>query len=183
MDGPTREANTAAALPYCLAHPQWRLSLQTHKMLRHSRRAGSAGRAGVHRVLSATARLYVCPLPRRHARFIPTGSNHALRLRREVLMEPRHRRARAWIILPTPPTWPSFLGPLRVRAGDLFVGGIPCTHILEETGLEERPSYRAEDRRQVRAGRAGGSPGMRWSRSTTAVVESGPGEPFVSRNT
>jgi 7-carboxy-7-deazaguanine synthase len=26
-------ANTRAALAYCLAHPQWRLSLQTHKLL------------------------------------------------------------------------------------------------------------------------------------------------------
>jgi 7-carboxy-7-deazaguanine synthase (Cx14CxxC type) len=33
MDGPTREANTAAALRYCLEHPRWRLSLQTHKLL------------------------------------------------------------------------------------------------------------------------------------------------------
>jgi len=33
MDGPHREANTQAALRYCLEHPQWRLSLQTHKML------------------------------------------------------------------------------------------------------------------------------------------------------
>jgi 7-carboxy-7-deazaguanine synthase len=33
MDGPAREANTAAALRYCLAHPRWRLSLQTHKLL------------------------------------------------------------------------------------------------------------------------------------------------------
>ncbi|HET6837534.1 MAG TPA: 7-carboxy-7-deazaguanine synthase [Gemmatimonadales bacterium] len=33
MDGPSREANTAAALQYCLAHPRWRLSLQTHKLL------------------------------------------------------------------------------------------------------------------------------------------------------
>ncbi|MCU0649309.1 MAG: 7-carboxy-7-deazaguanine synthase [Gemmatimonadaceae bacterium] len=33
MDGPDVEANTAAALAYCLAHPQWRLSLQTHKAL------------------------------------------------------------------------------------------------------------------------------------------------------
>ena len=33
MDGPDREANTRAAVAYCLAHPQWRLSLQTHKML------------------------------------------------------------------------------------------------------------------------------------------------------
>ncbi|NUQ12950.1 MAG: 7-carboxy-7-deazaguanine synthase [Gemmatimonadaceae bacterium] len=33
MDGPDRDANTRAALEYCLAHPQWRLSLQTHKML------------------------------------------------------------------------------------------------------------------------------------------------------
>ncbi len=34
MDGPDRERNTALALEYCLAHPQWRLSLQTHKLLR-----------------------------------------------------------------------------------------------------------------------------------------------------
>ena len=33
MDGPAREANTAAALRYCLGHPRWRLSLQTHKLL------------------------------------------------------------------------------------------------------------------------------------------------------
>jgi 7-carboxy-7-deazaguanine synthase len=33
MDGPDREANTASALQYCLAHPRWRLSLQTHKLL------------------------------------------------------------------------------------------------------------------------------------------------------
>ena len=33
MDGPDREANTEAAVDYCLRHPQWRLSLQTHKYL------------------------------------------------------------------------------------------------------------------------------------------------------
>ena len=33
MDGPDREANTRAATQYCLAHPQWRLSLQTHKLI------------------------------------------------------------------------------------------------------------------------------------------------------
>jgi 7-carboxy-7-deazaguanine synthase len=33
MDGPLREANTAAAVRYCLSHPRWRLSLQTHKLL------------------------------------------------------------------------------------------------------------------------------------------------------
>ena len=33
MDGPAREANTRAAVAYCLAHPQWGLSLQTHKSL------------------------------------------------------------------------------------------------------------------------------------------------------
>ena len=33
MDGPDRDANTAAALQYCLTHPRWRLSLQTHKLL------------------------------------------------------------------------------------------------------------------------------------------------------
>jgi 7-carboxy-7-deazaguanine synthase len=32
MDGPDRTANTAAAAAYCLAHPQWRLSLQMHKI-------------------------------------------------------------------------------------------------------------------------------------------------------
>jgi organic radical activating enzyme len=26
--------NTAAAIDYCLRHPQWRLSVQTHKTLR-----------------------------------------------------------------------------------------------------------------------------------------------------
>jgi 7-carboxy-7-deazaguanine synthase (Cx14CxxC type) len=33
MDGPARERNTDAALRYCLTHPRWRLSLQTHKLL------------------------------------------------------------------------------------------------------------------------------------------------------
>ena len=33
MDGPDRAANTAAAVAYCLAHPRWRLSLQTHKVI------------------------------------------------------------------------------------------------------------------------------------------------------
>lgn len=33
MDGPDRDANTRAAVAYCLAHPKWRLSLQTHKSL------------------------------------------------------------------------------------------------------------------------------------------------------
>jgi 7-carboxy-7-deazaguanine synthase len=33
MDGRDREANTSLALRYCLAHPRWRLSLQTHKLL------------------------------------------------------------------------------------------------------------------------------------------------------
>lgn len=33
MDGPRREENTRAAVDYCLAHPQWKLSLQTHKYL------------------------------------------------------------------------------------------------------------------------------------------------------
>jgi 7-carboxy-7-deazaguanine synthase len=33
MDGPDRLANTAAAIAYCLAHPRWRLSVQTHKYL------------------------------------------------------------------------------------------------------------------------------------------------------
>ncbi len=32
MDGPAREANTYAAIAYCLAHPRWRLGLQTHKL-------------------------------------------------------------------------------------------------------------------------------------------------------
>jgi 7-carboxy-7-deazaguanine synthase len=33
MDGPALAENTAQAVAYCLAHPQWRLSLQTHKAL------------------------------------------------------------------------------------------------------------------------------------------------------
>ncbi len=33
MDGPSREANTALAVEWCLKNPQWRLSLQTHKFL------------------------------------------------------------------------------------------------------------------------------------------------------
>ncbi|RIA56511.1 7-carboxy-7-deazaguanine synthase [Dichotomicrobium thermohalophilum] len=33
MDGPHREANTQAAARYCLDHPRWRLSLQTHKFI------------------------------------------------------------------------------------------------------------------------------------------------------
>lgn len=33
MDGPERIRNTRLALEYCLAHPEWRLSLQTHKIL------------------------------------------------------------------------------------------------------------------------------------------------------
>jgi 7-carboxy-7-deazaguanine synthase (Cx14CxxC type) len=33
MDGPSRDANTQLAVRYCLAHPKWRLSLQTHKFL------------------------------------------------------------------------------------------------------------------------------------------------------
>jgi 7-carboxy-7-deazaguanine synthase len=33
MDGPDRDDNTARAVEYCLRHPQWRLSMQTHKSL------------------------------------------------------------------------------------------------------------------------------------------------------
>ena len=33
MDGPARAANAQAAVAYCLAHPHWRLSVQTHKYL------------------------------------------------------------------------------------------------------------------------------------------------------
>jgi 7-carboxy-7-deazaguanine synthase len=33
MDGPGLAANTKAAIAYCLAHPRWRLSVQTHKYL------------------------------------------------------------------------------------------------------------------------------------------------------
>ena len=33
MDGLLKNKNTRAAIDYCLAHPQWRLSLQTHKLL------------------------------------------------------------------------------------------------------------------------------------------------------
>ena len=33
MDGPDRDAATAVAVEHCLAHPRWRLTLQTHKYL------------------------------------------------------------------------------------------------------------------------------------------------------
>jgi len=33
MDGPQREANSRQAVEYCLRHPNWRISLQTHKLL------------------------------------------------------------------------------------------------------------------------------------------------------
>ena len=33
MDGPSLAENTRAAIEYCLAHPRWRLSIQTHKLL------------------------------------------------------------------------------------------------------------------------------------------------------
>jgi len=33
MDGPALQENTRAAVNFCLAHPKWRLSLQTHKLL------------------------------------------------------------------------------------------------------------------------------------------------------
>lgn len=33
MDGDNTAANTQAAIQYCLDHPKWRLSLQTHKLL------------------------------------------------------------------------------------------------------------------------------------------------------
>jgi 7-carboxy-7-deazaguanine synthase len=33
MDGPDVADNTARAIAYCLQHPQWRLSVQTHKTL------------------------------------------------------------------------------------------------------------------------------------------------------
>jgi 7-carboxy-7-deazaguanine synthase len=33
MDGPSRLENTKAAAAYCMVHPEWRLSLQTHKLI------------------------------------------------------------------------------------------------------------------------------------------------------
>lgn len=33
MDGPEKARNTRLATEYCLAHPMWRLSLQTHKLI------------------------------------------------------------------------------------------------------------------------------------------------------
>ena len=33
MDGPDQQANLAAVIRYCRAHPRWRLSLQTHKIV------------------------------------------------------------------------------------------------------------------------------------------------------
>jgi 7-carboxy-7-deazaguanine synthase (Cx14CxxC type) len=33
MDGPNTALNTERAIEYCLAHPKWRLSIQTHKLV------------------------------------------------------------------------------------------------------------------------------------------------------
>jgi 7-carboxy-7-deazaguanine synthase len=33
MDGPDKEKNTQLAITTCKQHPQWRLSIQTHKLL------------------------------------------------------------------------------------------------------------------------------------------------------
>jgi 7-carboxy-7-deazaguanine synthase len=33
MDGPNRVTNTELAVQYCMKHPLWRLSLQTHKIV------------------------------------------------------------------------------------------------------------------------------------------------------
>ena len=33
MDGPVRDSNTALAADYCAANPQWRVSVQTHKLV------------------------------------------------------------------------------------------------------------------------------------------------------
>ena len=33
MDGPEREKNVQDATKYCLEHPRWRLSIQTHKLI------------------------------------------------------------------------------------------------------------------------------------------------------
>ncbi|MGA2558245.1 MAG: 7-carboxy-7-deazaguanine synthase [Terracidiphilus sp.] len=33
MDGPDQSVNTSLTVEYCMGHPQWRLSLQTHKLL------------------------------------------------------------------------------------------------------------------------------------------------------
>lgn len=33
MDSPLQAQNTEAAIQYCKAHPQWKLSIQTHKLL------------------------------------------------------------------------------------------------------------------------------------------------------
>ncbi|MFD0987224.1 7-carboxy-7-deazaguanine synthase [Methyloligella solikamskensis] len=33
MDGPAQTQNTQAAIEYCMAHPKWRLSVQSHKIL------------------------------------------------------------------------------------------------------------------------------------------------------
>jgi 7-carboxy-7-deazaguanine synthase len=33
MDGPEISRNTKAAIDYCLEHPRWRFSLQSHKVI------------------------------------------------------------------------------------------------------------------------------------------------------
>ena len=34
LDGPDLDENTRRAIQYCLEHPRWKLSVQTHKVLR-----------------------------------------------------------------------------------------------------------------------------------------------------
>jgi organic radical activating enzyme len=33
MDGPDITSNTTLAIEYCMRHPRWRLSIQTHKLV------------------------------------------------------------------------------------------------------------------------------------------------------
>ena len=97
MDGPAREANTAAALRYCLAHPRWRLSLQTHKLLGIPV-TGSGGRPWAPHALP------VCPLPsaRLPCTVIPTASTTRSRSPPSTT-DASPRPGPAWTILPTPP--------------------------------------------------------------------------------
>ncbi len=57
MDGPDAEQNVLLALEFCLAHPRWRLSLQTHKFLQDSAGQGGIVAPGIFRLAPVVAEL------------------------------------------------------------------------------------------------------------------------------
>ncbi len=71
MDNAVRAANTQAATAYCLAHPQWRLSLQTHKFWESSSSRGDQpamgmGHAGIRWIVIDRAKAAEADSPSLH---------------------------------------------------------------------------------------------------------------------